>query len=259
VVDSKSTLIDDWRFFCKQLQECCQNLIERADVTTARAALEDRQSMALALLARTLSNLKAAILLLDNSQIVEARIVVRCCIENFFWMGALIKDGEVFIKKMHRDALFQIKTIDQFFHQHKLASHDELDEKSRTFARKLHKNKFKHKTFSIKEVAGNKWYSVFSMISIDAAHPSIVALRRYFAGDTSGDLRFEYNPAMGVEELDATFDYLAFACVGICIGVDELFENKIGGNMLRGVVASHSALVERVLAFQAKSTSDETD
>jgi hypothetical protein len=66
-----------------------------------------------------------------------------------------------------------------------------------------------------------------------------------------------YNPAMRVEELDDTYNYLAFACVGICIGVDELFENKIGGDMLRGVVASHSALVGRVLAFQAKSTSDE--
>lgn len=54
----------------------------------------DPSFLALTLLARTASNLRAALILLDAKQIVEARTIARCCLENLYWIVGLAEDGD---------------------------------------------------------------------------------------------------------------------------------------------------------------------
>ena len=59
--------------------------------------------IALALLARAMSNLKGALLLLDNRRMVEGRILTRCGVENSDWVAGLVTKGEAFVREMSHD------------------------------------------------------------------------------------------------------------------------------------------------------------
>ena len=65
----------------------------------------DEKVLALTLLARTTSNLKSTLLLLDNRRVIEARVITRCCLENSFWVGCLIEDGVKFTREMLGDEM----------------------------------------------------------------------------------------------------------------------------------------------------------
>jgi hypothetical protein len=80
------------------------------------------------------------------------------------------------------------------------------------------------------------------MLSSDAAHPSILALSRYVVSDQLGDPRFDHEPGVVPEEMEETYYYLAFACVGVCIGVNQLLGGNKGGQALKELVERHSAL-----------------
>jgi hypothetical protein len=54
-------------------------------------------------LARTLGNMQAAAQLLESGHVVEARTLARCCWENLFWIAALTKQGNDFVKAMELD------------------------------------------------------------------------------------------------------------------------------------------------------------
>jgi hypothetical protein len=67
-------------------------------ITEQRAA--DIRIVGLMLLARTLSNFKEAITLAESEFIVEAKVIARCCFENLYWVGALLKEGDKFRSSM---------------------------------------------------------------------------------------------------------------------------------------------------------------
>jgi hypothetical protein len=60
----------------------------------------DIRIIGLMLLARALSNLSAAIALTERGFIVEAKVIARCCFENSYWVGALVKEGDKFRTSM---------------------------------------------------------------------------------------------------------------------------------------------------------------
>ncbi|MBW7965524.1 hypothetical protein [Bradyrhizobium sp. BR 10261] len=43
---------------------------------------------------------EAALILLDAKQIVEARTIARCCLENLYWIVGLAEDGDNFVEQM---------------------------------------------------------------------------------------------------------------------------------------------------------------
>jgi hypothetical protein len=65
------------------------------------------------LLARTISNVKGAVLLLAARRIVEARTITRCCLENLYWMVGLAEEGESFVRKMRDDEMSHRKALGQ--------------------------------------------------------------------------------------------------------------------------------------------------
>jgi Family of unknown function (DUF5677) len=54
-------------------------------------------------MSRTLSNFRGVFTLIENNLLVEARILVRCCFENAFWIAGLHSHGDEFVRKMFQD------------------------------------------------------------------------------------------------------------------------------------------------------------
>src|SRR5262245_10143142 len=77
------SLTDDWLALGHRLYEKGKAVFDHSSVLESEAGTGDPKVVALALLARTMGNFEAAVLLLDNDHIVEARAVTRCCFENF--------------------------------------------------------------------------------------------------------------------------------------------------------------------------------
>src|ERR1700687_4883953 len=83
-----STVLADWRAHCTDIVRCAEGVFQ-TKVTITEKGFADPQFLALALLARTISNLKGAVILLDARRIVEARTITRSCFENLYWTVGL--------------------------------------------------------------------------------------------------------------------------------------------------------------------------
>jgi hypothetical protein len=246
---SLTKLINDWGAHCVNIGECIQKILETANVPFTTQSFSEPGFIALTLLSRTLSNLKGAMVLLDNDRIVEARTIARCCVENYFWIGGLVFQGDEFVKRMRHNELSQRQATHQVIFQHGLLDEgEELEGRVRTFMRDLNnKNNFKSKTLNAKGVAAtaeglNRYYIIYSMLSSDAAHPSILALTRYVASDQPGGSHFQPEPRVRPEEVEDTYYCLSLACVGVCIGTNELLGGNKGAQMLKQLAERHSAL-----------------
>jgi hypothetical protein len=85
-----------WLDFANRLRPVGMDIFEATPITISEQGSADIRIIGLTLLARTLSNLKAAIALTDGGFIVEAKVIARCCFENSYWVGALVKEGDKF-------------------------------------------------------------------------------------------------------------------------------------------------------------------
>lgn len=91
------TAIDDWLALATKLLEGGLAVIRTGVVSLGNESKSDPKVVSLLLLARTLSHVKAIRMLAKAGRTLEARILVRNCFENSFWVGKLAKDGRKFI------------------------------------------------------------------------------------------------------------------------------------------------------------------
>ena len=106
------TLLEDWNTHCVTIIKAAERIL-RADVTITDKGFADPNFIALALLIRTVSNLKGAMILLDARRIVEARTLARSCLENLYWTVGLYEEGDKFVKQMRDDELKYQKAAGQ--------------------------------------------------------------------------------------------------------------------------------------------------
>src|SRR5579871_2305474 len=83
-----TTVLADWKAHCSDIVRCSDRIFQ-TEVKITDKGFADPQFLALALLARTISNLKGAVILLDALRIVEARTITRSCFENLYWTVGL--------------------------------------------------------------------------------------------------------------------------------------------------------------------------
>ena len=92
--------IGEWRAMARDLMQAGHDIFATADVQVTEKGYADEKYLALTLLARTMSNFRGALLLLDNRRVIEGRIITRCCLENSFWVAGLVEEGEKFSREM---------------------------------------------------------------------------------------------------------------------------------------------------------------
>ena len=79
--------IKEWTLLARDLMKCGHDIFATARVPFTKKGYRDEQFLAMTLLARTMSNFKSAMLLVDNRRIIESRVPVRCCLENYLLGG----------------------------------------------------------------------------------------------------------------------------------------------------------------------------
>jgi HEAT repeat protein len=110
--------ISEWYDFAERLRSTAIRMLEVLE----KPIEPEPKVYAITLLARTISNFNSAMILHSAHQIMEARVLVRCCWENAFYLAGMAKHGPLFLKAMkdddaasrraRGDLLFEIKVVD---------------------------------------------------------------------------------------------------------------------------------------------------
>jgi Family of unknown function (DUF5677) len=237
-----------WLDFATRLRPVGLEIFRATPVKITERGRADIRIVGLMLLARTLSNLRAAIELTEGGFIVEAKVVARCCFENSYWVGALVKEGDKFLTSMvqheMRHKRMRAQTI--FSTAAKTGGLEvEISDKLRQWMRD-HKKYEDSPTLDPKAVcerAENESYMFYQHLSWDA-HPSIETLNRYFEpGDANGAPGIDVSPVVQDAEVVEMLNLMCLAVIGVFLGVGELLgqDNMPSGKM----AAEYQALTAR--------------
>ena len=92
-----------WAELADTLGQTGVDILAGKPLTVTAKRFREPKVLAIMLMSRTLSNFKGVFTLIENDLVVEARILVRCCFENAFWMAGLEAEGDKFVRKMLQD------------------------------------------------------------------------------------------------------------------------------------------------------------
>jgi len=249
--ESPTLSVAEWRTHCVEIGECAMAIFSTADVKITPKGFADPSFLALTLLARTASNLKAALVLLDAKQIVEARTITRCCLENLYWVIGVAEDGDKFVKRMRDDELSHRRAIGQAIFAGDYALDHQVEQRLRHQMRDLNRESPVTKTLNPKSVAGirddfKRTYIFYSQLSSDSAHPSVSALNRYVVSRNHPDgPGFDTDPLVRPTEIEETFEYLSMAALGVCVAVNQIIGGTSGGQRRNAAAERHTALSHR--------------
>ena len=231
----------DWLQFAHRLYEKGKAIFDQSNVVESPAGTRDPKVVALALLARTMGNFQAAILLLDHGHIVEARTMARCCYENLFWIAALAKSGDEFVCAMELDdAASRMKRAEGLLEWSKKQNQRfdfaaSLEALRTSLSDKHGKAKVIHHKVTADRGGIAGAYIIYRELSGDAAHPSATSLSRHVTwSNDDEDATFTVHP-LPVEERHAVEDTLELACsplLGVCMAANEILGGIEAGEHL---------------------------
>jgi len=242
--------IAPWRDLAERVLHACSEVFVTANVPVTEKRYSDPKFLAMTLLARTISNMRGAILLLDHRRPIEARVIVRCCLENSFWMASLHDGRDAFVKEMAHDEISHQHARGQNMFAHKVPLDKDLENRLAQFMRRIAKQAKGKKTLSPKSVAHRtafrKSYVIYEQLSSDSAHPSLTALNRHVVqptDTTTGGIDME--PVAKDDQLAESLQYLTMAALRVSVGANEIIGGTPGGEMLQGLLDEYMALTRR--------------
>jgi hypothetical protein len=221
---NETELKSKWLDFAKRLRRVGVDIFGGTSVKITEQGSADIRIVGLMLLARTLSNLKAALALTENGLIVEAKVIARCCFENSYWVGALVKEGDKFRTSMVQHEMkhkrMRAQTIFSTTGGLKGGAGDRLRQWMRD-----HREYEDSPTLDPKQVcerAQNESYMFYQHLSWDA-HPSIETLNRYYdPPDANGGPGIDVDPVVRDEEVIEMLNLLCLSVIAAFLGVVEL-------------------------------------
>lgn len=248
------SLITEWKTLAVDVRTMGLGIFETADIPVTLKGFADAKVLGLMLLARTLSNVKSVLLLVDGKQIVEARTITRSCLENFYWTAALAEEGDAFVRKMRDDEMSHRRAQGQSIFSNGFEIEETVKERLRNFMRDTGKQFGDAGTLSPKKVAGirkdfQKTYIFYGQLSSDAAHPSVTALNRYAIPHTANEIGgIDVDPVVSDHEIAETLEYLCMGAVGVCVGVNQMIGGTKGGKKLGEIAERYTDLSNRTKA-----------
>jgi hypothetical protein len=217
--------------------------------------------LATVLMSRALSNFRGVITLLTQGLIVEARILVRCCFEDAFWVLGLREQGEEFAKRMlAADVKSKKARGELIFSSPSLKLSEKAEKRLRAEMRTLNKRHPKpqpldpNKVILALEGVYREGYLVYSQLSSDAAHPTLESLRRHIGGvAASSERTLDVVPPLKPTEIGQTRGWACNAMLAMCVAVDEIFGGTAAGLKLQGTVDQCQALTAHAAASNGEA------
>src|SRR5579859_2461515 len=206
--------------------------------------------IAICLLARGLSNFRAGVLLLQQNQIVESRILARCCYENLFAAAGLAEKPDKFIELLEADDRASRKSRGEFLLEIADGPRED-DGQLRSSLIELGRNQSKTKS-TPKEIARigplYKAYAYYSQLSGDSGHPTKESLvGRYIRNKNHRDqsiIVIEPTPLVSQEEYDQTWSHLSEALLGICVYLGHILAGPEIDDVIRPVLDRYKSFVK---------------
>jgi hypothetical protein len=202
----------------------------------------DIRLITVSLIARSLSNMRGVLIMVQEKRLVEAKMLARSIIENQFWIGGFAQEPDKFRKAIIEQDLNRRGANGQLLFQ----SGDLSDEVEQQLRQWMNENAEWRAAKSItpKDVARaaqqSDAYIFYANLSLDA-HPTVHSLRRYVVADDNDVITdVDLDPAPPPGELAST---LGLACFGL---VNSLL---FGCEILQSGVAMAEALAQEYLAL----------
>ncbi len=243
--------VEEWLALTERLYAKGVDVFDGAHPLVTEEGTRDPKVVALTLLARTLSHVKAVVLLLEQSQIVEARTISRSAYENFFWLAALVKKGAAFVDAIELDDITSRKKratglLDWAKAQGQIEGYQANLEAFRDRLREEH-----GKTTSIVllqvAVDGGVGDSiiVYRELSSDSAHPTAQSLSRHVTlneGEDGPPFTLHAEPAADPAEASDTLELLCTAVLGAIVAANEALGGVDVGERLDALAAESRRL-----------------
>jgi hypothetical protein len=232
-----NALKSKWAKLADTLGETALDVLRDAPVTVTEKRFADPKVLAIMLMSRTLSNFRGVFTLIEAGLVVEARILVRCCFENAFWIAALLADGDKFVKQMLNDEMRSQQARGELALSKRAALDENMDERLREQMRTIKKRWPDAKSLSPKTVAMSgllsDGYLIYSQLSADASHPSVTALNRHVGrSEENGEQLIDVVPEPKDDEIIMTWDWACNAMLGASTGVNEILGGTAAGQRL---------------------------
>jgi len=208
-----------WYEFADRLEKTAIRMFEELELPTS----ERKDTYAVTLLARTISNFNGVMVLINAALVVEARTLMRCCWENAFYLTGIAKRGEEFVREMLTSDLTTRHALGERLFQQKLVERgNEAEDHLRQVLKTLKKAKGQSRT--PKDIADSGpmsvGYIIYMTVSDDAAHPTVRSLSRHIKeGPEPGVI--DIIARAGPEEVIETIDFACGALLGACYAFGE--------------------------------------
>jgi uncharacterized protein DUF5677 len=235
-----------------------------ANVPLSNLGARDPKVVSLALLCRTISNFKGAILMVCEGLLIEARTLTRSCYENLIWAAALNERGSEFVTDMLNDDAASRKTVGQV--TLKLSSragannNDEDGQILRDLIRQSESRFPDSKKLHVDRTAlggaVELAYATFGQLSLEAAHPTITAIGRHLHSELDGDTRhlvIDIVPEVSERQLLRTVWWSCDALLGVAIASNEIVGGTKMNDALREAFEELRRLSKRDLEDQDAS------
>ncbi|MFC5372041.1 DUF5677 domain-containing protein [Brevundimonas faecalis] len=216
------------------LNRTAQHLMLGTEISMEGGALSEK-NLAQLLFVRAVSNFQGAILMAERGAIVEARTLVRTCLETVFALVAAVNMDATFIDRMvanemgskSKGANWLLNRADRTDFLQQEAKRD-----LQAFIDRLKASNEPTGSFASEEMARRAGldglYVFFRQFSSDAAHPMLEALNRYVDNGQGGiGPEITWGPKCGAGEIA---DTVIIACCFLLTGAVALNEiAKVGG------------------------------
>jgi Family of unknown function (DUF5677) len=243
---------EDWYSFSDRLLQLSYAIFGEAKIDITEKLFGEPKILSLALLCRTVGNFKGVGVVAKQGLVVEARILTRSCYENLLCICGLIERGDDFVKLMHDDQIRSFRSQGEFLLEDfdgEVIGDNEFVEQLRTRLAEMKSRWPKARLLNPKQTTTNsvltKAYLLYSQLSGDAAHPSILALKRHFARfEEKGEqvVGLDVHPLEKGNEIAETLDIACNAMIGACIAVNQILEGLSVGDQVRRMFIEYGAL-----------------
>jgi hypothetical protein len=236
-----------WTELADTIGQTCLDIIGGVPVTVTEKRFADPKVLAVMLASRSLLNFRGVFVLIENGLVVEARILVRSCFENAFWIAGLQAKGDGFVKKMLEDEMWSRKVRGEWALSKKPQLSEDVEKRLREQLKAINKKWEKAKSLSPKDVALSgllrEGYGIYSQLSADASHPTVTSLNRHVGrSDKEDEALIDVVPVPKEQEIVTTWDWACNAMLGVSVGVNEILGGAPAGQRLLELADRYQAL-----------------
>jgi hypothetical protein len=239
-----------WTELADTLGQTGLDILAGAPLIRTEERFAEPKVVAIMLMSRTLSNFRGVITLIENGLVVEARVLVRCCLENTFWMAGLRSQGDKFVRQMLHDEVRSRRARGEIVLSKKPHFLEDVEKHLREQLRAINRKWPDAKSLNPKDVALSgllrDGYLIYSQLSADAAHPTVTSLSRHVGySETNDEALVDVVPVPKDVEVIMTLDWACNAMLGACVAVNEILDGTPAGQKLGQIADRYQALTTR--------------